>query len=117
MHFHLMPSFLAIDQQLQSIETDNRIDRLSSHELRQAQADLEELFDLDETIEVTGKKSTFSPELMQLIEQATARLGTLDAERKEELQSLLDEIAQAHSDESADLEVLQSELEDFLYYA
>ncbi|MGG6268959.1 Hsp70 family protein [Leptolyngbya sp. AN03gr2] len=101
------------------VVNNNRIDRLSSHELRQAQANLAELFDLDETIEVTSKESTpvFSPELTQLIEQATTKLATLDAERAEELQTLLDEIAAAHQNESADLEVLQSELEDFLYYA
>ncbi|NJL19635.1 MAG: Hsp70 family protein [Leptolyngbyaceae cyanobacterium SM1_3_5] len=101
------------------IVNDNRIDRLSAHELRQAQANLNQLFELDETIEVSAETTTidFSPELIQLIEQATAKLETLEGESAEELQSLLDQIAAAPSDESIDLEVLQSELEDFLYYA
>jgi molecular chaperone DnaK len=105
------------------VVNDTRVDRLSSHELQQAQADLEELFEMedededgieiDETIEGEEVVETeLSEELTKLIEQARAKLQTLDEEKSEELQELLSQI----EDEESDLEVLQSELEDFLYY-
>jgi molecular chaperone DnaK len=107
------------------VVNNTRVDRLSSHELRQAQADLEELFELesedededeieiDETIEGDEVVTTeLSEELTQLIEKARAKLQTLDEEKSEELQDLLSQL----EDEDSDLEVLQSELEDFLYY-
>ncbi len=111
-------------QQQTLVVNDTRVDRLSSHELRQAQADLDELFaleedeeedeiELDETIDTSEVATTeLSAELTQLIEQARAKLETLDDEKSEELQDLLDQIEEADSD----LEVLQSEIEDFLYY-
>lgn len=97
------------------------VHRLSSYEIQQAQADLETLFESDETLEMhTADTSAvaLNPELTALIERAQVALKTLGNERAEELQDLLDQIESAASQNSeADLEELQAELEDFLYYA
>jgi molecular chaperone DnaK len=97
------------------------VHRLSSYEIQQAQADLETLFESDETLEmhtVDTSAVALNPELTALIERAQVALKTLGNERAEELQDLLDQIESAASKNSeADLEELQAELEDFLYYA
>lgn len=96
------------------------VHRLSSHEIQQARAELETLFEIDETIEMHATDTSavaLNPELAALVERAQVALKTLDNERAEELQDLLDQIDSAASKNSdADLEELQAELEDFLYY-
>ncbi|MUG97595.1 Hsp70 family protein [Scytonema sp. UIC 10036] len=96
------------------------IQKLSSHELKQARADLEALFESDETVEVSSEDISdpveISPELAALLERAQQALLTVDAEQAEELQDLLDQIKNAISNDSAELPQLQEELEDFLYY-
>ncbi|MBW4643671.1 MAG: Hsp70 family protein [Goleter apudmare HA4340-LM2] len=96
------------------------IQKLSSHELKQARADLEALFTNDETIEVSAQEASevveIAPELAALLNRATQALETVDAEQTEELQDLLDQIENAIADDSAELPQLQTELEDFLYY-
>ncbi|MBE9181530.1 Hsp70 family protein [Oculatella sp. LEGE 06141] len=92
------------------------IQRLSSHELKQARADLDALFEADETIATAA--IPLDPELTALIERAQQSLTTLAPEQAEELQNLLDQletaIAIGETDPIADL---QEELADFLYYA
>lgn len=108
--------------------------RLSSHELKQARADLESLFGNlfapDETVEVVAAppdRANLNPELAALIQQAEDTLETLEPDQAEELQDLLDQIEDAIADLSDDedeeteantetLSQLQAELEDFLYY-
>lgn len=114
--------------------------RLSSHEITQARADLEALFDdqfedqfedeedeleteafiADETIDTTASEVTsvtLSTELAELIQRAQNMIDKLEDEQAEELQNLLDAIDAVTTGESdEDLEALQSELEDFLYY-
>ncbi|ODH01986.1 heat-shock protein Hsp70 [Nostoc sp. KVJ20] len=96
------------------------IQKLSSHELKQARADLEALFESDETIEISAEDSIESveitPELAALLNGAGQALLTVDEEQAEELQDLLDQIENAIADNSAELTQLQTELEDFLYY-
>ncbi|MGJ5631560.1 Hsp70 family protein [Nostoc sp. CALU 1950] len=96
------------------------IQKLSSHELKQARADLEALFESDETIEISAEDSIESveitPELAALLNGAKQALLTVDEEQAEELQDLLDQIENANADNSAELTQLQTELEDFLYY-
>ncbi len=97
------------------------IQRLSSHELNQAKAKLEALFESDETIDISSEVITdavkIAPELAALLDRAQQVLETLDEEQAEELQELLDQIEDAIADDSADLPQLQEELSDFLYYA
>lgn len=99
------------------------IQKLSSHELTKARADLESLFEFesDETIEVSAEtintKAEIDTELAELLEGAQKLLETLDEEQAEELQDLLDQIEDAISQNSTELSELQEELEDFLYYA
>jgi molecular chaperone DnaK len=101
------------------------VHRLSSHELHQARLDLEELFEDDEiiedgTIEVEATDTSavvFNPELAALIERAQVAIEQLDDDRAAQLQDLLDQIEAAASDDDAELDELQAELEDFLYYA
>ncbi|MFW9262571.1 Hsp70 family protein [Nostoc sp. CALU 546] len=96
------------------------IQKLSSHELKQARADLEALFESDETIEISAEDSIESveitPELAALLDGARQALLTVDEEQALELQDLLDQIENAIADNSAELTQLQTELEDFLYY-
>jgi molecular chaperone DnaK len=96
------------------------IQKLSSHELKQARADLEALFTSDETIEISAQEGSeevdIAPELAALLNRAAQTLETLDAEQAEELQDLLAQIENAIADDSAELPQLQTELEDFLYY-
>ena len=97
------------------------IQRLSSHELNQAKAKLEALFESDETIDISSEVITdavkIDPELAALLDRAQQVLETLDEEQAEELQELLDQIEDAIADDSAELPQLQEELSDFLYYA
>ncbi|KYC43008.1 heat-shock protein Hsp70 [Scytonema hofmannii PCC 7110] len=97
------------------------IEKLSSHELKQARTDLEALFKNDETIEISSEDISdaveIAPELAGLLDRAQQALLTVDAEQAEELQDLLDQIKTAIADNSAELPQLQEELEDFLYYA
>lgn len=104
------------------VVSDTGTQRLSSHEISQAKIDLDALFDLDETIEVLATEAdttpvSLSPEFTALIERARAAMTILAAEQAEELKDLLQQIdAAARGESKADLEVLQAELEDFLYY-
>jgi molecular chaperone DnaK len=97
--------------------------KLSSHELTQARANLESLFEFksDETIEISAETTTdaveIAPELVALLDSAKQLLETTDAEQALELQELLDEIEDAIASNSEELPQLQEELEDFLYYA
>ncbi len=98
------------------------IQKLSSHELTQARANLETLFDeSDETIEISAETTIdaveIAPELAALLDSGKQLLETVDAEQALELQDLLDEIENAIANSSAELPQLQEELEDFLYYA
>ncbi|MEC4882751.1 MAG: Hsp70 family protein [Scytonema sp. PMC 1070.18] len=97
------------------------IQKLSSHELKQARADLEALFESDETIEITSEDISdaveIPPELAALLDRSQQALLTVDAEQAEELQDLLEQIQNAIANNSAELPQLQEELEDFLYYA
>jgi molecular chaperone DnaK len=101
------------------------IQRLSSHELKQAQADLETLFEADEieadeTIEAIAKtleENPLDPEFVALIERSQQLLETLGRDESEELQELLGQLAAAIADnETADILELQEEISDFLYY-
>lgn len=99
------------------------IQKLSSHELTKARADLEALFEFksDETIEISAKTATdaaeIAPELAPLLDSAQQLLETIDEDQAEELQDLLDQIEDAINNNSEELPQLQEELEDFLYYA
>ncbi|MBW4617825.1 MAG: Hsp70 family protein [Cyanosarcina radialis HA8281-LM2] len=102
------------------------IQKLSSHDLKQARADLDALFESDEIIEISGEELgdavEIAPELAELLNRARQALPTLDAEAAEELQDLLDQIekairASANANQSTELTELQAELSDFLYYA
>ncbi len=97
------------------------IQKLSSHELKQARADLEALFESDETIEIFSQNISdaveIAPELAALLNRAQQALITVEAEQALELQDLLDQIENAIANNSTELAQLQEELEDFLYYA
>ncbi len=96
------------------------IQRLSSHELKQARADLDALFKIDEAIEVPATSATVSldPELAALIDRAQQALDALEDEQAEELQDLLDQLEEAIAQSKpAAVTELQEELSDFLYYA
>ncbi len=97
------------------------IQKLSSHELKQARENLEILFESDETITVSSQEvistEISSVELSLVLERAQDVLPTLDSEQAEELQDLLAEIETAIAVNSPELPELQDELEDFLYYA
>lgn len=99
------------------------IQRLSSHELKQAKADLDSLFAVDEAITVSartsdGDSSFLNPELVNLIARAKQALPTLEVEQAEELQDLLNQVEAVKAGIGiGNLSVLQEELADFLYYA
>lgn len=97
------------------------IQRLSSHELKQARADLEALFESDATLAVSAKDIEdiqLAPELAALLERAQQTLETLEDEQAEELQELLDQLEDALAEgETTTISELQEELSDFLYYA
>jgi molecular chaperone DnaK len=98
------------------------VQRLSSHELKQARADLEALFEADETIDVSASEEDetlpLDPELANLLDRAQQLLGTLEAEQAEELQELLDQMSDAIADgETTAIAEIQEEIADFLYYA
>ncbi|MBV9385929.1 MAG: Hsp70 family protein [Chroococcidiopsidaceae cyanobacterium CP_BM_ER_R8_30] len=97
------------------------IQRLSSHELKQARADLEALFEADETIPVIAKDREdiqLAPELAALIERAQQMLQILEDKQVEDLQALLDQLENALAEgETTTVSALQEELSDFLYYA
>ncbi|MFM7450067.1 MAG: Hsp70 family protein [Leptolyngbyaceae cyanobacterium] len=98
------------------------VQHLSSHELKQARADLESLFEVDETIPVVARSEAMESidldsELTALIEQAQQALDSLDAERSQELQDLLDQLQEAISAGNENgISELQEEIADFLYY-
>ena len=94
------------------------IQKLSSHELKQARTNLEALFESDETIEVSLEDTAIAiaPEMAALLERAQQALLTMDSEQAEELQDLLDQIENALANNSTELPQLQEELSDFLYY-
>lgn len=99
------------------------IQRLSSHELKQARADLDDLFAEDDAIAVSARtsddeSSVLSTELVNLIARAKQALSTLEAEQAEELQDLLNQVEAVKAGIGiGNLSVLQEELADFLYYA
>ncbi|NJL41127.1 MAG: Hsp70 family protein [Leptolyngbyaceae cyanobacterium SM1_4_3] len=107
------------------------IQRLSSHELKQARADLDALFEADkfeadefeadEPIDVSATETTegisLNSELVALLEQAQKTLDTLEDEQSEELQDLLEQIEEAIANQETNaIPELQEELSDFLYY-
>ncbi|MDJ0733153.1 MAG: Hsp70 family protein [Nostocaceae cyanobacterium] len=106
-------------QQGRLVVNNAGMQKLSSHELKQARADLEALFASDETIDVSPKNTAvaIAPEMAPLLNRAQQLLETMDSEQAEELQDLLADIENAIANNSAQLPELQSELEDFLYYA
>jgi molecular chaperone DnaK len=104
------------------------IQRLSSSELTQARADLDSLFEVDETIvtsaitveteESDAAIAQADPELRALIERAEQALDTLEADQSAELEDLLQQLKQAIvSTETALVDDLREEIADFLYYA
>lgn len=97
------------------------LQRLSSHELKQARADLAALFESEQTIAVSAKDIEdipLAPELAALIERAQQTLDTLEDEQAQELQELLDQLEDALAEgETTTISALQEELSDFLYYA
>lgn len=97
------------------------IQRLSSHELKQARADLEELFESEATLAVSAKDREdiqLAPELAALLERAQQTLETLEDDQAEELQELLEQLEDALAEgETTTISELQEELSDFLYYA
>lgn len=107
-------------QQGTLIVNDAGIQRLSSHELKQARADLDALFDVDETIapaDDADEGQPLAPDLTALLDRAYKTLETLEDDQQEELQALLDQLNEALADEDADaIASLQEELSDFLYY-
>lgn len=106
-------------QQQHLVVSNTAVHRLSSREISQSQADLDALFEIDEAsepIETTATPVvTLSPELQELVDRAQTALSSLDQDQSEELQDLLDQIEAANGN-AEDLEALQAELEDFLYY-
>ncbi|MBR8833947.1 MAG: Hsp70 family protein [Stigonema ocellatum SAG 48.90 = DSM 106950] len=108
-------------QQGTLVVSNTSIQRLSSHELKQARAELEALFESDETIEISSQVVTddakISPDLAALLARAQQVIESLEEEQAEELQNLLDQIDNAMARDSAELPQLQEELDDFLYYA
>lgn len=109
-------------QQGSLIVNNTTTHRLSSHELNQARADVEALFELDETIEKsaspTEPEAPIDADLEELLNSAHKALETLPAEQAEELQDLITQVESAISKGSqASLAQVREELEDFLYYA
>jgi len=100
-------------QQGTLVVNDAAMQRLSSHELNQARENLDELFNIMQTIDAVET----APELETLLERAKAALSTLDAEQASELQNLIDQVEEAIAQDKEELPQLQEELEDFLYYA
>lgn len=102
------------------------IQRLSSHELKQAKADLAALFESDELLPEqlamlhdlsTADDVAIAPELAALLDRAQQTLSSLEPDQAEELQALLDQIDDALAEgETTALTDLQEELSDFLYY-
>ena len=102
------------------------IQRLSSHELKQAKADLAALFESDELFPEqlamlhdlsTADDVAIAPELAALLDRAQQTLSSLEPDQAEELQALLDQIDDALAEgETTALTDLQEELSDFLYY-
>lgn len=109
-------------QQGSLVVNNTGVHRLSSHELKQARADLEALFESDETIEIATKATSsevkLEPGLALLVNRAHQALESLSPEQAEELEELLDRVESARSNpDAAESIELQEELEDFLYYA
>jgi molecular chaperone DnaK len=109
------------------------VERLSSHELKQARDKLEALFEADESLERSNAEidvtpieeavvtssiaSSIDPILAALLQQAREALANLEEAQADELEELIDQIegAIANDDREA-LAELQAEVEDFLYY-
>lgn len=99
------------------IERNEGIQRLSSHDLKQAKADLDALFEADVTIAKETADSLDS-EMEALLERARQLLETLESEQADELEDLLDRLETAvAAGETETLSRSREELEDFLYYA
>jgi molecular chaperone DnaK len=102
------------------------VQRLSSHQLKQAREELDALFQADEMVLRTDaipiaedeEPSPRDPALTALIERAQSVLSSLETEQVEELQDLLDRLEDAIAAEDTDTILqTQEEIEDLLYYA
>ena len=99
------------------VESAAGVQKLSSHDLNQAKADLDSLFAEDSEDE-DQVFADLDPELEKLIEQGQKLLDTLEDEQTDELQDLLDRLDTAIADEeTTTITELQEELADFLYYS
>jgi molecular chaperone DnaK len=101
------------------VERAAGVQKLSSHDLKQARADLESLFiDEDDIFDDEDEPSIEpNPELENLFDQAQKLLAILEAEQANELQDLLDQLEDAIADgETAMITQLQEEIADFVYY-
>jgi len=107
-------------QQGTYVVSDIGIQRLSSHELKQARENLDALFQSDETIDTSSETISdvqdATTELTVLLERAQTVISTLDTEQAAELQDLLTQIENAIAQKNENIPDLQVELEDFLYY-
>lgn len=107
----------------QLVISHSGVQRLSSHDLKQARADLEALFaqqDAEATQEASqsGLDLPFlDAELAALIERARQVMPSLEEDQAQELGELLKQISQAIMGTSSEpLTDLREELADFLYY-
>ncbi len=102
------------------LESAAGVQKLSSHDLKQARTDLESLFlDEDDIFDDEDEPSIeSSPELKKLFEQAQKLLEALESGQSEELQDLLNRLEDAIANgETATIAQLQEEIADFVYYA
>jgi molecular chaperone DnaK len=102
------------------------VQRLSSHELKQAREDLEALFEANEMtlqsnvvpIAEDEEVSSLDPALLALLDRARATIPTLDPDQAEELEDLLNQLEEAIANEQTDdIPQIQEDIEDLLYYA
>jgi molecular chaperone DnaK len=109
-------------QQGKLVVNHSGIQKLSSHDLKQARADLDALFEADETITVSAtsdqdEATPSDPELAALIDRSQQVMETLEADQAEELRDLLDQLETAIAEgQTETIANLQEELSDFLYY-
>jgi molecular chaperone DnaK len=92
------------------------IQRMSSHEISQAQAELESLFQSDEAGD-TPDTPPLDPALEDLLNRAYQTLPTLETDQAQELEDLLGQLEAAIASQSPALAQVQEEVSDFLYYA
>jgi molecular chaperone DnaK len=112
------------------VVNNTAVQRLSSHELSAAQAELADLFtrgmgmlddeiEIDEIITVASIPVSTAPELLSLQGRAQELLSSIsDLEESEELEDLMEQLSEAIGNGNTDtIKQAQEELEDFLYYA